>query len=102
MRERSERAWRLAGRQHGIVTRKQLLALGFHPRSIEHRIARGRLHPVARGVYAVGWATLPRSRRWVAAVLACGEGAVLSHRSAAAFWGIGAERAGRIDISVMR
>jgi hypothetical protein len=92
----------MAGRQHGIVTRRDLLALGFSPQAITHRIAKGRLHPIARGVYAVGWPRLTRDRRWMAAVLACGKGAVLSHRSAAALWGIGAERRGQIDVSVRR
>lgn len=98
----SARAWDLAGRQHGIMARRQLLALGFSAIAIEHRVAKGRLHPVRRGVYAVGWPELTRERRWVAAVLACGDGAALSHRSAAALWGIGAERGGVIDVSVRR
>jgi very-short-patch-repair endonuclease len=97
---RSRQSWELAGRQHGIVTRQQLLALGFSSRSIEHRRKTGRLHLVARGVYAVGWPALDRRRRWMAAVLACGEDAVLSHRSAAALLGIGRELPGRIDVSV--
>jgi very-short-patch-repair endonuclease len=100
--KRSKRAWELAGRQHGVIARRQLLALGFDTRSIEHRLARGRLHPVMQGVYAVGWPQLTRERRWMAATLACGDGAVLSHRSAAALWGIGAENANRIDVSVTR
>jgi hypothetical protein len=79
-----------------------LLALGFGARSIEHRIRRGRLHPVARGIYAVGWPQLNQKRRWMAAVLAGGEDAALSHRSAAALWGIGTERSDRIDVSVRR
>lgn len=99
---RSRQAWELAGRQHGIVARRQLLALGFNSREIEHRVARGRLHLVMRGVYAVGWPELTRERRWMAAVLACGEGAALSHRSAAALWGIGREVRGRIDVSIRR
>ena len=99
---RSARAWGLAGRQHGIVARRQLLALGFGPRSIEHRIERGRLHPVGRGMYAVGWPALTQKRRWIAAVLAAGEDAALSHRSAAALLGIGPEKPGRIDVSVRR
>jgi very-short-patch-repair endonuclease len=99
---RSVQAWQLAGSQHGIVTRRQLLALGFGPRSIEHRVARGRLFPVSLGVYAVGWPALNQKRRWMAAVLAGGEGAALSHRSAAALWEIGGEEDGRIDISVRR
>jgi hypothetical protein len=98
---RSRRAWELAARQHGIVTRRQLLALGFGPRSIEHRVARARLFPVSLGVYAVGWPASNQKRRWMAAVLAGGEGAALSHRSAAALWGIG-EEGGWIDVSVRR
>jgi len=57
---------------------------------------------VGLGVYAVGWPALNRQRRWMAAVLAGGEEAVLSHRSAAALWGIGTELPGRIDVSVRR
>jgi very-short-patch-repair endonuclease len=100
--KRSRRAWELAERQHGIVARRQLLALGFNAREIEHRVARGRLHLVMRGVYAVGWPRLTQERRWMAAVLACGDGAMLSHRSAAALWGIGTEIGGAIDVSVRR
>jgi Protein of unknown function (DUF559) len=100
--KRNRRAWELAGRQHGVVARRQLLALGFNSREIEHRVARGRLHLVMRGVYAVGWPRLTQKRRWMAAVLACGEKAMLSHRSAAALWGIGTERRGIVDISVRR
>ncbi len=100
--KRSRRAWELAGRQRGIVARRQLLALGFNSREIEHRVARGRLHLVMRGVYAVGWPKLTPKRHWMAAVLACGHGAVLSHRSAAALWEIGVEKQGVIDISVTR
>jgi very-short-patch-repair endonuclease len=99
--KRSGRAWELARRQHGVVARRQLLALGFSAREIEHRVARGRLHLVMRGVYAVGWPRLTQEGRWMAAVLACGDGALLSHRSAAALWGICAESGG-IDVSVRR
>jgi very-short-patch-repair endonuclease len=99
---RSEKAWALARGQHGVVARRQLLALGFGSRSIEHRVARGRLHLVMHGVYAVGWPNLTPKRRWMAAVLACGDEAVLSHRSAAALWQIGTERDGLIDVSVRR
>jgi hypothetical protein len=84
------------------VTRGQLLELGFAKRSIQHRIANGRLHPVWRGVYSVGWPRLTRERRWMAAVLACEPEAALSHRSAAALWGFGSERAREIDVSVRR
>lgn len=100
--KRSRRAWELAGRQHGVVARRQLLGLGFNAREIEHRVGRGRLHLVMRGVYVVGWPRLTPKRRWMAAVLACGDGAALSHRSAAALWEIGAERQGVVDVSVRR
>lgn len=92
----------MAARQHGIVTRKQLLELGYGRRSIQHRIKRGRLFPVTHGVYAVGWPALTQKRRWMAAVLAGGDGAALSHRSAAALWEIGKEAPSRIDVSVRR
>jgi very-short-patch-repair endonuclease len=100
--KRSRRAWELAGRQHGVVARRQLLALAFNSREIEHRVARGRLHLVMRGVYAVGWPSLTSQRRWMAAVLACGEGALLSHGSAATLWGIGKEKRDVVEISVTR
>ncbi|HEX8050991.1 MAG TPA: type IV toxin-antitoxin system AbiEi family antitoxin domain-containing protein [Solirubrobacterales bacterium] len=99
---RSAQAWRLAAGQHGIVTRRQLLGLGYSPRSVEHRIARGRLFPVTLGIYAVGWPALTQKRRWMAAVLAGGEGAALSHRSAAALWEIGTGEERRIDVTVRR
>jgi predicted transcriptional regulator of viral defense system len=100
--KRSRQAWELAGRQHGAIARRQLLELGFNAREIEHRVARGRLHLVMRGVYTVGWPHMTRKRWWMASVLACGEGALLSHRSAAALWEIGSEQRGNIDVSVMR
>jgi very-short-patch-repair endonuclease len=84
------------------VARRQLLDLGFKEEAIEHRIATGRLHPVFRGIYAVGWPGLTSKRRWMAAVLACGDGAALSHGSAAALWNIGAESDGGIDVSAPR
>jgi Transcriptional regulator, AbiEi antitoxin/Protein of unknown function (DUF559) len=99
---RSRRTWALAGRQHGILSRRDLLALGFSVDAIRHRIAVGRLHPVQRGVYAVGWPGLTRERRWMVAIRGCGKDAALSHHSAAALWGIGRERRGQIDISVRR
>jgi very-short-patch-repair endonuclease len=70
--------------------------------AIEHRVATGRLHLISRGVYAVGRRDLTPHGRWMAAVLACGDGAVLSHRSAAELWGIGREWEGRIDVSIPR
>ncbi|MGZ5321962.1 MAG: DUF559 domain-containing protein [Solirubrobacterales bacterium] len=75
-------------RQHGVIARRQLLALGMDRSTIQRRLNAGRLHPVWRGVYAVGRPDLTAQGRWMAAVLTCGDGAVLSHASAAALWGI--------------
>jgi very-short-patch-repair endonuclease len=85
-----------------VLTRGDLLALGFHPDAIKHRVASGRLHQVGRGVYAVGRSELSREGEWMAAVRCCGDGAVLSHGSAAALWGIGREWRGTIEVSVRR
>lgn len=79
---------RLAERQHGTVARRQLLMLGLTARQISRRVRAGRLHPLHRGVYAVGHRRLTRRGRWMAAVLAAAPGAVLSHRAAAALHGI--------------
>lgn len=79
---------RLAARQHGLVTRAQLLGLGLSASAIARRIAAGRLHAVHRGVYSVGHPLLTRRGRELAAVLACGDGAALSHQSAAALLGL--------------
>jgi very-short-patch-repair endonuclease len=79
----------LAGRQHGVVTRAQLAALGARTAAIGRWARRGRLHRIHRGVYSVGHTVLTRSGTLIAAVLACGEDAVLSHRSAAELWRIG-------------
>lgn len=87
----SRKAWKLADEQHGVVARRQLAGLGFSREPIDHRIATGRLYSIARGVYAVGRLELTREGWWMAAVLACGPGAMLSHGSAAALWGIGKE-----------
>ena len=85
----ADSAWMLAAKQHGVITRRQLLELGLSAQSIQHRLARGRLHRIHRGVYAVGRAALDQEGHWIAAVLACGRGAALSYESAAALWGIG-------------
>ena len=93
---------RLARTQHQVLSRGQLLDLGYTDRAIEHRVATGRLWRLTRGVYSVGPPRGSDEQRWIAAVLICGDGAVLSHRSAAALWGIGEELRGRIDVSVRR
>jgi very-short-patch-repair endonuclease len=86
--------------QHGLISRKQLLSLAFTPDAIKHRIAIGKLHKVRRGVYAVGRPELTKHGRWMAAVLACGEGAFLSHSSAAALWRIGPEERSLVELSL--
>lgn len=100
------RVWGLVRLQHGVVSRGQLKALGYSPSAIHHRVVGGRLHLVARGVFAVGRPELTRHGRWMAAVLSSGGGdvggaAVLSHGSAAALFGFGAEGTGRIEVSVL-
>ena len=79
----------LAARQHGIVATWQLCSMGFTSDDISYRVKLGRLHRIRRGVYAVGHRSLAREGHWMAAVLAYGPGAVLSHRTAAAVWHIG-------------
>jgi hypothetical protein len=78
----------LARRQHGVVARRQLLGLGVGPDAIDFRLRRGRLISLHRAVYAAGHDALTREGRWMAAVLSGGPGAVLSHRPAAALWGV--------------
>jgi len=90
----------LAERQHGVVAAWQLLALGFGRRAIDHRVQAGLLHVWYRGVYAVGHRALRREGRWMAAVLATGPAAVLSHRSAAALWGMRPTARTRIEVTV--
>ena len=86
--------WELARKQHGVVTRRQLIELGMGPKAIRHRLANGRLHPLMRGIYAVGRPQVGTYGHWMAAVLACGPQARLSHRSAATLWGVWRERRG--------
>jgi predicted transcriptional regulator of viral defense system len=88
----------LAEGQHGVVTRQQLLSLGVEEEAIEWRLRSGRLHRLHRGVYAVGHRVLSCEARWMAAVLFCGPEAVLSHRTAAALWGIGGA-SGAIEVT---
>jgi very-short-patch-repair endonuclease len=92
--------WDLVRAQHGVVTRAQLLGLGLGPDSIKHRLSKGRLHPLWRGVYAVGRPEVDQRGRWMAAVLSCGPDALLSHRSAAMLWGL-ARMSSEIEIEVV-
>jgi hypothetical protein len=92
----------LARGQHGIAGRKQLAALGVTRDEIDRRVSIGSLHVIHRGVYAVGHTAITRRGRWMAAVLASGDGAVVSHRSAAGLWGIWGSGAGEIHVTVPR
>src|SRR5688572_10999581 len=100
MGAKTAQAWATAKAQHGVVTRRQLLDLGYTRRSIVHRIEKGRLHPAWRGVYAVGRPELTRHGRWMAAVLSCGPGAALSHETAAALFAIRPPLSRLIEVSV--
>ena len=90
----------IARRQHGVVTVPQLRACGLGDSAIGHRAQVGRLHRLHRGVYAVGHAGVSEQGRYLAAILAVGHGAVLSHRSAAALWGLVRSRPGAADVTV--
>jgi very-short-patch-repair endonuclease len=89
-----------AARQYGVVAVRQLREAGLDADAVRLRVRAGRLHRLHRGVYAVGHQSLSWRGRWTAAVFACGDGAILSHRSAAELWGFLRPRAGPIDISV--
>lgn len=83
-----------------MITREQLLGLGYSNEAVDHRIESGWLHPIHAGVYAVDRPELTREGYLIAAVLACGEGAALSHDSAAELWGIRPRGPGCIHVSV--
>jgi very-short-patch-repair endonuclease len=114
----------IASRQHGVVSTKQLRAAGLDKHHVRHRARTGRLHRLHRGVYAVGHAALSSQARWMAAILACGQtqtgevndgltggddggtavleywGSALSHRAAAALWGLLSPGGGPVDVSI--
>src|SRR5690348_114190 len=90
----------LAQAQHGVVSRRQLLELGMSRDQVQDRSAGGRLHRIHRGVYAVGHRKLSLKGVWTSAALACGPGAVLSHRAALALWDLRTSESGLIDVTV--
>jgi very-short-patch-repair endonuclease len=90
---------RIAANQHGVVSRRQLLAVGFDDAAIRRRVARGSLYRLYAGVYAVGHPRLTREGRWMAAVVACGQGASLSHFDAAVLWSFYHRTGGRVHIT---
>ncbi len=91
----------VAAHGRGVVTRAQLVALGYANTAISRRVRAGRLHRLHPGVYAVGHASVSREGRWLAAVLAVGDGAALSHRSAAGLWDLSSVRA-KPDVTTAR
>jgi very-short-patch-repair endonuclease len=97
----------LARRQHGAVSIGQLRMAGLSDGAVSKRCRSGRLHRLHRGVYAVGHIAASNERRWMAAVLALAgtskggdQDAVLSHRSAAALWGLLPPDDGPVDVSL--
>ena len=90
----------IACNQHGVVTYEQLREAGLGVGAINLRVRNQRLHRLHRGVFAVGHPRISREGRWLAAVLALGEGAVLSHVSAAALWGLRHSGSARVHVTV--
>jgi very-short-patch-repair endonuclease len=98
----SEATWQavgpIASRQQGLVTRAQLRGLGFSDNAISKAIERRWLHPVFHGVYCVGHRYLTPQGRLLAATLACGEGSVVSHGTAAWLLGLSSWRPEEVDV----
>jgi very-short-patch-repair endonuclease len=90
---------RLAEKQHGVVAWRQLISFGLTEGQIKSRLNDGQLVPLHRGVFALGHRRIGLYGEWMAATLACGPGAVLSHGTAAQLWGI---RGSRKPIEVTR
>ena len=90
----------LAARQHGVVSRRQLTVLGFSNSAVRHRLRVRRLQHLQSSVFAVGHSCLPRNAHYMAAVLACGPSAVLSHRAAAVLTGLLSASSRRIEVTI--
>jgi hypothetical protein len=90
----------LAVAQHGVISLPQLVELGLSASGARNWVQRGRLHRVHRGVYSVGTPLLGANGKRMAAVLACGPHAVLSHRAAAGLWALRPDNRERIDVTV--
>jgi hypothetical protein len=89
----------LAKRQHGVVSTTQLVGLGYSRAEIAHSTAAGRFHQIHRSTYAVGHTALSRRGKCLAAVLACGDGTLVSHRSAGWLWGITARWEPTVEVT---
>ena len=90
----------IAATQRTLITREQLIACGVGRNAISHRLSEGRLRVVFRAVYTMACGELPPLAREQAALLACGDGAFLSHHTAAALWGLRQPQPAQIDVSV--
>jgi predicted transcriptional regulator of viral defense system len=100
--EREKALHRLAQCQHGVVSVAQLHSLGLAGSTARARASVGRLHRIHHGVYALGRPDLPVEGNWMAAVLACGPGSVLSHISAAALHGLLSSTQTTVDVIISR
>jgi hypothetical protein len=91
---------RIAGRQLGVISLEQLFSVGLSRGQIERWVRDGHLHRLYRGVYAVGHRNLVPHAWLIAALLACGDESFLSHRTAAAVWGLRPIATKRIEVTV--
>ena len=98
---RDEALSALAGAQRTMVSHGQLLAFGYGRRTIAHWVNRGRLHPFFHGVYSIVSGEPPPLGREQAALLAVGERAFLSHRSAAFIWGMRKMAPADVEVTVV-
>ena len=93
-------AGKLAQAQHNVLALDHLREVGLSDPGVRHWVAAGRLHRKHHGVYAFGRPDLTANGRRMAAVLACGDGAVVSHAAAGALHGIRSSDVARIDITL--
>src|SRR3954454_17033713 len=102
--EKGPRGWiaELALSQHGAVAHRQLVGGGLRAGAIQRLIDAGWLHPLHKGVYAVGHRGVSWLGRCMAAVLACGVGALLSHQPAAGLWEVRRSSRAALHVTVPR
>lgn len=98
---RDNRIARAAAESHGVLSLDELFACGLDDDAITRRLRSGRLHRLFRGVYAVGHSAVSREGAWLAAVKAVGDGAVLSHQSAAMLWGFFTFEDRRTEVTIV-
>ncbi len=98
-RRRNRSLSEIAAVQHGVISLGQAVEIGLTERTLQDRVEAGLMYRIHWGVYLVGYRSLTRERRFMAAVLACGPEAVLSHRSAAVLWGFLERESTLIDIT---